>query len=73
MKRTISANLIALAIMLTIGVRLATAQEGPTATPQPVNLATTAPEVVPGTGATPTRTPTPEGQFFLEAREFANV
>jgi hypothetical protein len=53
-----------------------TAQEvvqAPTATPQPVNLSTAAPENVPGSIETPTRTPTPEGQIFIEAREFANV
>ncbi|MFN8377167.1 MAG: SH3 domain-containing protein [Anaerolineae bacterium] len=56
-----------------LGLQVASAQEGPTATPQPVNLSTVAPQSVPGAGATPTRTPTPEGQIYIEAREFANV
>lgn len=47
--------------------------QGPTSTPQPVNLATAAPSDAPVAGATPTRTPTPEGQIFIEARDFANV
>jgi hypothetical protein len=47
--------------------------QAPTATPQPVNLSTRAPGGVPDAAATATRTPTPEGQIFLEAREFANV
>lgn len=72
MKRTLTAYLFSI-WLLSAGLSAVTAQEGPTATPQPVNLATIAPEVVPGAGATPTRTPTPEGQIFLEAREFANV
>jgi hypothetical protein len=57
--------------------RLARAQEvaqAPTATPQEVNLSTAVP---PGEsavdGPTPTWTGTPEGQIFIEAREFANV
>jgi hypothetical protein len=58
-------------------VRPLAAQEvaqAPTATPQPVSLSTAAPADVPGsTDATATRTPTPEGQIFIEAREFANV
>ncbi len=47
--------------------------QAPTATPQPVNLSTRAPDSVPDSQATATRTPTPEGQIFIEAREFANV
>lgn len=73
MKSQLAASLIALAIILITGWQSAVAQEGPTATPQPVNLATVAPEIIPGAGATSTRTPTPEGQIFLEARESANV
>lgn len=73
MKNRLAASLMALAITLASGWQVVSTQEGPTATPQPVNLATAAPEAQPGTGATPTRTPTPEGQILLEAREFANV
>lgn len=74
MKRTLITSVLVLALLLlSPGLRVVSAQEGPTATPQPVNLSTTAPEEVPGVVATPTRTPTPEGLIYIEAREFANV
>lgn len=47
--------------------------QGPTATPQPVSLASRTPGGAIQVEATSTRTPTPEGQIYLEAREFANV
>jgi hypothetical protein len=66
-----------LACLIVAGSRPLVAQEvaqAPTATPQQVNLSTATPAGETGvTGATPTRTATPEGQIFVEAREFANV
>lgn len=74
MNRKPTAFLPALLVLaLGFGLRTAAAQEGPTATPQPVNLSTAAPVVSPGAATTPTRTSTPEGQIYIEAREFANV
>ena len=63
--------------LIGLGLRPSAAQEvaqAPTATPQEVNLSTAAPGgEAEAAGATPTWTGTPEGQIFIEAREFANV
>lgn len=66
----------ALALLLIMPFTPTLAQEvaqGPTATPQPVNLATRTLTGAIQAEATSTRTPTPEGQIYIEAREFANV
>ena len=44
-----------------------------TATPAPLQLPTTAPEIQEDPGATATWTPTPEGQVMVEALDFVNV
>lgn len=57
--------------LVVLGLSAVNAQP-PTATPVPLNLSTVAPqEQIPN--ATPTWTPTPEGQVMIEARDFANV
>ncbi|HYO88582.1 MAG TPA: SH3 domain-containing protein [Candidatus Limnocylindrales bacterium] len=61
------------ALALTTMVWADPVAQASTATPQPVNLSTRAPELQPGPAATVTRTPTPEGQILIEARDTANV
>jgi hypothetical protein len=62
-----------LALALAASINAEPVAQAPTATPQPVNLSTRVPGGVPNVAETATRTPTPEGQIFIEARDFANV
>ena len=55
------------------GVLAQEVAQGPTATPQPVNLSTAPPAEIPVEQQTLVPTSTPNNQVFIEAREFANV
>lgn len=63
---------MALALALAAPNTIRLAAQAPTSTPQPVNLATRPPDGV-QIQTSPTPSTTPEGQIFIEAREFANV
>jgi hypothetical protein len=65
-------KLLGVVVLTMLTFAIVTAQP-PTATPAPLNLATVEPQVEEISDATPTWTPTPEGQVLIEARDFANV